>query len=94
MNSEDPPGIVGARGYTRRRTHRLVASHPGIELAFVSSRELGTSACRPRCRIPAATALPSTPTRLPPIGVDAVVLALPNSRPRHVRPSTRASPIR
>jgi len=33
-------GIVGARGYTGAELIRLVAAHPSLELAFVSSREL------------------------------------------------------
>ena len=33
-------GIVGARGHTGAELIRLVAAHPGFELAFVSSREL------------------------------------------------------
>ncbi len=34
-------GIVGARGHTGGELIRLVARHPHLELAFVSSRELG-----------------------------------------------------
>jgi N-acetyl-gamma-glutamyl-phosphate reductase len=33
-------GIVGARGHTGAELIRLVANHPGLELAFVASREL------------------------------------------------------
>lgn len=33
-------GIVGARGHTGAELIRLIARHPGLELAFVSSREL------------------------------------------------------
>ena len=33
-------GIVGARGHTGAELIRLLAMHPGIELSFVSSREL------------------------------------------------------
>jgi N-acetyl-gamma-glutamyl-phosphate reductase len=32
-------GIVGARGHTGAELIRLIAAHPGLELAFVSSRE-------------------------------------------------------
>ena len=32
-------GIVGARGYTGAELIRLIARHPQLELAFVSSRE-------------------------------------------------------
>ncbi|HVX04983.1 MAG TPA: N-acetyl-gamma-glutamyl-phosphate reductase, partial [Rhodanobacteraceae bacterium] len=33
-------GIVGARGHTGAELIRLIAAHPTLELAFVSSREL------------------------------------------------------
>jgi N-acetyl-gamma-glutamyl-phosphate reductase len=33
-------GIVGARGHTGAELIRLVAAHPALELAYVSSREL------------------------------------------------------
>lgn len=33
-------GIIGARGHTGAELIRLIAGHPGLELAFVSSREL------------------------------------------------------
>ena len=33
-------GIVGARGHTGAELIRLIASHPSLDLAFVSSREL------------------------------------------------------
>lgn len=33
-------GIVGARGHTGAELIRLIDAHPGLELAFVSSREL------------------------------------------------------
>ena len=73
-------GIVGARGYTGAELIRLVAGHPAIELAFVSSRELAGQ--RVADHNPAyagelryenldAGAVAAK-------GVDAVVLALPN----------------
>ena len=40
MTSKKSIGIVGARGHTGAELIRLVAAHPGLELAFVSSREL------------------------------------------------------
>ena len=42
MNSEPMKtvGIVGARGHTGAELIRLIAMHPHLELAFVSSREL------------------------------------------------------
>lgn len=73
-------GIVGARGYTGAELIRLVAGHPAIELAFVSSRELAGQRvadhndaytgplCYENLDAQAVAAR----------GVDAVVLALPN----------------
>jgi N-acetyl-gamma-glutamyl-phosphate reductase len=40
MESRKTIGIVGARGHAGAELIRLVAVHPGLELAFVSSREL------------------------------------------------------
>lgn len=40
MSSKKTIGIVGARGHTGAELIRLVARHPQLELAFVSSREL------------------------------------------------------
>ena len=40
MTAKKTIGIVGARGHTGTELIRLVANHPGLELAFVSSREL------------------------------------------------------
>ena len=40
MTTKKTLGIVGARGHTGAELIRLVASHPHLELAFVSSREL------------------------------------------------------
>lgn len=40
-NDKHSVGIVGARGHTGTELVRLIAGHPALELAFVSSRELG-----------------------------------------------------
>jgi len=40
MTQKKTIGIVGARGHTGSELIRLVAAHPGLELLFVSSREL------------------------------------------------------
>ena len=40
MSSKKTVGIVGARGHTGAELIRLIARHPELELAFVSSREL------------------------------------------------------
>ena len=75
-------GIVGARGYTGAELIALVAGHPAIELAFVSSRELDgqrvadhITGCHGDLRYenPDAAAVAAR-------GVDAVVLALPNGK--------------
>jgi N-acetyl-gamma-glutamyl-phosphate reductase len=73
-------GLVGARGHTGAELIRLVAGHPGMALAFVSSRELEGQLVREHVDgfegelrytrlAPAAVAA---------AGADAVVLALPN----------------
>lgn len=75
-------GIIGARGHTGAELIRLVARHPGLELAFVSSRELDGQRVADSIAgfegdlryvnlDPAATGAQ---------GVDAVVLALPNGK--------------
>jgi N-acetyl-gamma-glutamyl-phosphate reductase len=40
MSTRKTVGIVGARGHVGAELIRLIAAHPGLELAFVSSREL------------------------------------------------------
>ena len=40
MSARRTVGIVGARGHTGAELIRLIAAHPGLQLAFVSSREL------------------------------------------------------
>lgn len=75
-------GIVGARGHTGAELVRLLAGHPGFELAAVSSRELDgqrvaehvpgfDGALRYANLAPAAAAA---------LGLDAWVLALPNGK--------------
>ncbi len=75
-------GIIGARGHTGAELIRLIAAHPGLRLAFVSSRELegqrvadsvaGHAADLRYVSLDAA----ATAQR----DVDAVVLALPNGK--------------
>lgn len=73
-------GIVGARGYTGAELIRLLAGHPAIELAFVSSRELAGQ--RVAEHNPAYSGTLSYENldaeAVAAKGVDAVVLALPN----------------
>lgn len=75
-------GIVGARGYVGAEMIRLVAAHPALELAFVSSRELAGQ--RVTDHIPEYTGglRYSAPEHeaLPGLGADALVLALPNGK--------------
>ncbi|KRG61859.1 N-acetyl-gamma-glutamyl-phosphate reductase [Stenotrophomonas humi] len=75
-------GIVGARGYTGTELIRLLAAHPHIELAFVSSRELAgqrvadhNDAYQGELRYESLDA-----DAVAAKGVDAVVLALPNGK--------------
>ena len=82
MTSIHSVGIVGARGHTGAELIALIAGHPHLELAFVSSRELAgqpvadhvgtyTGALRyERLEHDAVAAK----------GADAVVLALPNGK--------------
>ena len=82
MSSRKTLGIIGARGHTGSELIRLLAAHPSLELAFVSSRELDgqrvaehNAAYQGELRYenldPAAAAAR---------GADAVVLALPNGK--------------
>ncbi len=75
-------GIVGARGYTGTELIRLLAAHPHIELAFVSSRELAgqrvadhNDTYRGELRYENLDA-----DAVAAKGVDAVILALPNGK--------------
>jgi N-acetyl-gamma-glutamyl-phosphate reductase len=75
-------GIVGARGHTGAELIRLIARHPSLEIAFVSSRELDGERVSDRVEsfdgalhyenLDAAAVAAR--------GADAVVLALPNGK--------------
>ena len=75
-------GIIGARGHTGAELIRLIAAHPGIELAFVSSRELEGQRVADSVSGYAGDLryvnLDATATAQQ--DVDAVVLALPNGK--------------
>ncbi len=75
-------GIVGARGYTGAELIKLVADHPGIELACVSSRELaGQRVADHVAEFSGALRYESLDAdAVAARGVDAVVLALPNGK--------------
>lgn len=75
-------GLVGARGHVGAELIRLIARHPSLELAFVSSRELDGQSVRDQVteftgalryeNLDAAAAAAR--------GADAIVLALPNGK--------------
>ena len=75
-------GIVGARGHTGAELIRLIARHPQLELAFVSSRELAGQLVSDHIEGFAGTlryenlAHEEVATR----AADAVILALPNGK--------------
>lgn len=75
-------GIVGARGHTGAELIRLIAGHPALELAYVSSRELDGQ--RVDAHVPEYTGdlRYSAPAHedLPALGADVVILALPNGK--------------
>jgi len=82
MSNKKTIGIVGARGHTGTELIRMIAAHPALELAFVSSRELDgqrvaehndvyAGGLRFEARDPAAVAAKRA---------DVVILALPNGK--------------
>lgn len=82
MTTKKTLGIVGARGHTGAELIRLVARHPHLELAFVSSRELAgervadhSDAYRGELRYENVSH-----EQVVAKGADVVVLALPNGK--------------
>jgi N-acetyl-gamma-glutamyl-phosphate reductase len=75
-------GIVGARGHTGAELIRLIAAHPGLELAFVSSRELDGKRVRDHVREYQGDLryVNLDATAVGAQHIDAVVLALPNGK--------------
>jgi N-acetyl-gamma-glutamyl-phosphate reductase len=75
-------GIVGARGHVGAELIRLVAAHPALELAYVSSRELDGQRVADHVNAYAGGLQYSSPAhgQLPELDADAVVLALPNGK--------------
>jgi len=75
-------GIVGARGHTGTELIRLIAAHPALELAFVSSRELDGQRVDAHVAEYRGELRYSAPAHeaLPQLGADVVVLALPNGK--------------
>jgi len=75
-------GIVGARGHTGAELIRLIAAHPSLQLAFVSSRELDgqrvdahNGACAGELRYESLD-----PQAVAAKRADVVILALPNGK--------------
>lgn len=75
-------GIVGARGHTGAELIRLVAAHPALELAYVSSRELDGQRVDAHVDGYQGDLRYSSPAHeeLPALDADIVVLALPNGK--------------
>ena len=75
-------GIVGARGHTGAELIRLVAAHPALELAYVSSRELNGQRVEEHVQAYRGELRYSSPAHeeLPALEADVVVLALPNGK--------------
>ena len=75
-------GLVGARGHTGAELIRLIARHPHLELAFVSSRELAGQPVSAHIEGFAGELRYENLGReqVAARGVDAVILALPNGK--------------
>jgi N-acetyl-gamma-glutamyl-phosphate reductase len=75
-------GIVGARGHTGAELIRLIARHPALELAYVSSRELDGQRVDAHVAEYTGELRYSAPAHedLPALGADVVILALPNGK--------------
>jgi N-acetyl-gamma-glutamyl-phosphate reductase len=75
-------GIVGARGHTGAELIRLVAAHPALDLAFVSSRELDGQRVDAHVAEYRGDLRYTSPTHadLPKLGADVMILALPNGK--------------
>jgi N-acetyl-gamma-glutamyl-phosphate reductase / acetylglutamate kinase len=71
-------GIIGARGHTGQELIRLIDSHPQMELAYVSSRELVGQSCiyYRKSQVLYSSLAPSDVAKID--DVDLWVLALPN----------------
>ena len=82
MTAKKTVGIVGARGHTGAELIRLVANHPGLELAFVSSRELDGQHVSDHNDAYAGELRYASldPAAVAAHGADVVILALPNGK--------------
>ncbi|MEP6897777.1 MAG: N-acetyl-gamma-glutamyl-phosphate reductase, partial [Rhodanobacter sp.] len=81
-NDRKTIGIVGARGHTGAELIKLIATHPALELVFVSSRELDGLRVDAHVAEYHGDLRYSAPAHaeLPKLGVDVVILALPNGK--------------
>lgn len=75
-------GIVGARGHTGMELIKLIAGHPALRLAFVSSRELDGQRVADHNAAHAGELRYENldPAAVAAKGADAVILALPNGK--------------
>ena len=75
-------GLVGARGHTGAELIRLIAAHPRLELAFVTSREWDGQRLADHNVAYSGQLRYSNPAHedLPTLGADVVILALPNGK--------------
>jgi N-acetyl-gamma-glutamyl-phosphate reductase len=82
MSEKKSIGIVGARGHTGVELIRLIAQHPALELAFVSSRELDGQRVRDHVAefVGDLHYANLSPDAVATQRTDAAVLALPNGK--------------
>jgi N-acetyl-gamma-glutamyl-phosphate reductase len=82
MSTPKTVGIVGARGHTGAELIRLIARHPHLQLAFVSSRELAGQKVSDHIDGFAGDLRYENLSheQVGAKGVDAVILALPNGK--------------
>ena len=74
-------GLVGARGHVGSELIRLIAGHPRFELAFVASRgREGRALPEFEAGAPDLRYINPTESEAAALGVDALVLALPNGK--------------
>ncbi len=79
MTKQYTLGIVGARGYVGKELLALVASHPNIDVSWISSRQLkGQSASVLVSELAAIEIEDLSPQQVADKQADIVVLALPN----------------
>lgn len=82
MSTKATIGIVGARGHTGAEMIRVIATHPRVELGFVSSRELAGQrvADHVECNVGELRYESLDAAAVAAKAADAVVLALPNGK--------------